>query len=632
MAAGSRYTGRNMIVYSGTKDGFMNDMVEDAIQEKVADLLYDTMHVRVSPQEYKSWNNSLHAMFKTLAVNTIPDSAGIAIEYNIPLSAKRVDFMISGYDSSKRPSIVVIELKQWERLRAVPGTDAIVETYLGGANRRTVHPSYQAWSYASLIRDFNLSAQEEQIRLSPCAFLHNYRRKKDGDPLDSPQYAAYLEDAPAFVKGEVTQLRQFIGERITSGDDSYILNVIEHGKIRPSKQLQDCIIQLLEGNPEFVLVDEQRVAYEEILKLARKSQKDGRKRTIIVEGGPGTGKSVVAVNLLARLTKEEQLTQYVSKATAPRDVYLRKLTGRRKSSVANLFRGSGSFIDAAPGSIDTLIVDEAHRLNAQSGLYHNRGENQIKEIIAASHCSVFFLDENQRVTLQDIGSAEEIESRAREAGAEIHRYALPSQFRCNGSNGYLAWLDNVLQIRPTANYRLEQKDYDFRVVDSPHELRRLIEEKDSGGERSRVVAGYCWKWPTATRSDSEVPDIIIDDFKMSWNLNSTTTYAIDETSVHEAGCIHTVQGLEFAYVGVIIGNDMRYADGCVVTDYAKRASTDQSLRGIKKLSTEDPEKAARLADEIIKNTYRTLMTRGLKGCFVYCTDPRLAEYLRKNAY
>ncbi|CAM3018341.1 DUF2075 domain-containing protein [Paenibacillus sediminis] len=117
---------------------------------------------------------------------------------------------------------------------------------------------------------------------------------------------------------------------------------------------------------------------------------------------------------------------------------------------------------------------------------------------------------------------------------------------------------------------------------------------------------------------------------MSWNLNNTSTWAIDSDSVQEAGCIHTCQGLEFDYVGVIIGDDIRYIDGQLITDYTKRAKTDQSLKGISKLIKADKLKGERMADEIIRNTYRILMTRGLKGCFVYCTDKGLEGYLRKR--
>ena len=207
---------------------------------------------------------------------------------------------------------------------------------------------------------------------------------------------------------------------------------------------------------------------------------------------------------------------------------------------------------------------------------------------------------------------------------------LASQFRCNGSNGYLAWLDHILQIRDTANYDMEGIDYEIRIFDSPKEMQELIVEKNRiSKNKARILAGYCWDWKKEGVNDTSVHDIIIDDFEISWNLKNTTTFAIDDDSINEAGCIHTSQGLEFDYVGVIIGNDMRYENGKIITDFTKRAKTDQSLKGIKKLYKENPEFAKKEADEIIKNTYRTLMTRGMKGCYVYCTDQYLSAYLKK---
>lgn len=238
--------------------------------------------------------------------------------------------------------------------------------------------------------------------------------------------------------------------------------------------------------------------------------------------------------------------------------------------------------------------------------------------------------ESQRVTLNDIGRVSEIEEWAKIEGAKITHMELVSQFRCNGSDGYLAWLDNTLGIRATANWDMDEVDYDIRIMDSPHDMRDLIIERNhTSNNRARILAGYCWNWIKEGVNNSDVHDIVIDDFEISWNLKNTQTFAIDENSVNEAGCIHTSQGLEFDYVGVIIGEDMRYVDGRIVTDFTKRAKTDQSMKGIKTLYKENPEKAIRVADEIIKNTYRTLMTRGMKGCYVYCVDKALAEYLRE---
>lgn len=619
-----------MIVYDGTKEEFLKSVEQDSIATEIEENIYKKMHRSTARNEFRSWENSLEYMYKVLNDSKIPKDAGIAIEYNIPQTSKRVDFLISGYDLSNKGNVVIIELKQWDKIEAVSGLDALVETYTGNAVRRVVHPSYQAWSYSMLIKDYNEAVQSKDIILSPCSYLHNYRRQEN-DPLDESQYESYLEEAPAFTRGEVEKLRDFIKKSIRQGDQKELLYQIENGRIRPSKSLQDSLAAMLKGNEEFIMIDEQKIVYEEIINISKQSKKDCKKRVVIVKGGPGTGKTVVAINLLANLTSEEQFCQYVSKNSAPRSVYQKKLKGEiRKSSVDNMFKGSGIYTEAPLNGVDTILVDEAHRLNEKSGMFQNMGENQIKEIIQASKCSVFFIDESQRVTMKDIGSIKEIEHWAKKQGAQIYYQELISQFRCNGSDGYLAWLDDVLDIRQTANFDMKDIDYDIKIVDTPQEMQHLIIERNSNRNRSRILAGYCWNWLKQGKNDSTVHDIKINDFEMSWNLGNSTTFAIDESSVNEVGCIHTSQGLEFDYVGVIIGEDLRYENGKIITDFSKRASTDQSLKGIKSIYKKDPEKANEIADEVIKNTYRTLMTRGMKGCYVYCVDPKLAGYLRER--
>ncbi len=619
-----------MIVYSGNKTEFMTEVLEDTIAYSIRDNIRKKMNRKTGEAEFRSWVNSLEYMYKVLNDDDIPEESGIAIEYNLPNTAKRVDFLISGYDSKQLPNVVIIELKQWEKLNKVEGLDGLVETFTGGANRRVVHPSYQAWSYAEMIKDYNEYAQIADIKLWPCAYLHNYLREED-DPLDDEIYKDYLNDAPAFTKGDVRKLRAYIKEVVKEGDNNEILYEIDNGRIKPSKSLQDAIVGMLESNPEFNLIDDQKVVFERIMELSRKCENDGKKRVLIARGGPGTGKTVIAINLLARLTQEGVFAQYCSKNSAPRLVYAKKLKGHRtKSSIDNMFKGSGSYVDAPKDAVGAILADEAHRLNEKSGLYGNQGVNQIHEIIHAARLSVFFIDESQRVTVKDIGSVDEIKHWATFNNAEVFEDELSSQFRCNGSDGYLAWLDDVLEIRETANYNLEAPNYEFMVFDSPEEMRNRVVERNQSSNKARILAGYCWNWPKAGRSDTNTHEIKIGDFEISWNLDGGESFAISPTSINEAGCIHTTQGLEFEYVGVIIGDDLRYEDGALVTDFKKRAKTDQSIKGLKKMEGDDPERAHRLADQIIKNTYRTLMTRGMKGCYVYATDKGLRDYLKNR--
>ncbi|MCD6679414.1 MAG: DUF2075 domain-containing protein [Burkholderiaceae bacterium] len=615
-----------MIIYQADKSQFLHHALRDDIEEIVSRQFLDRMGHRAGPSEIQAWKHSLLEMAKVLQDEEIPSDAGVAIEYQLPQSSRRIDFVITGEDAAARTQVVIVELKQWSQSRRSE-KDAVLWARRGGRSGETegLHPSYQAWSYAAYLEDFNESVQQGTMRLQPCAYLHNHPR--DGE-IDHPHYREHIERAPLFLARERAKLQAFIRKHVRYGDRRGALYTIEHGQIRPSRMLADAVAGLLQGKPEFVLIDDQKVVYETILQVEAASEQ--RKQVIIVQGGPGTGKSVVAVNLLGTLVQRRRNARYVSKNAAPRAVYEARLAGTfTRTRIGNLFSGSGAFVDDAPDTFDALIVDEAHRLNEKSGLYRNLGDNQVRELIRSARCTVFFVDDDQRVTVDDIGHTEELRTCARELDAEVTELELSSQFRCNGADGYLAWLDDTLDIRATANNMFDTDEFDFRVFDSPAELHDLIRRKNRADNRSRVVAGYCWSWPSKRNAlawDIELPAF---DYRRRWNLDKDgSLWIVTPGSVEQVGCIHTCQGLELDYVGVIIGPDLVYRDGRIVTDVAKRAPSDRSIRGLKQMLKDDPDRARRLADAIIKNTYRTLMTRGIKGCYVYCTDEPLAAYLR----
>lgn len=613
-----------MIVYEATKKQFLHVHDNDDIEDVILTHYTAKTGKRVGRSEMASWRGSLGYMAKVLRDEKLPDDAGLAIELHLPQSSKRIDFTLTGHGELGEKNAVLIELKQWSTSK-LSDKDAIVVTPLGKGLTETVHPSYQAWSYASLLEGFNEAVYDRSIALRPCAYLHNYVR--DG-VIDAPHYQPYIDKAPLFFKGkgELEQLRAFIRQYIQTGDNKAVLYELVNGRIRPSKALADSLTGLLKGKPEFVLIDDQKEVYEAALTAAKSSSTE-RPRVLIIEGGPGTGKTVLALNLLVKLTSLGLLGKYVSKNAAPRRVYETKLVGTiTRTKFSHMFTGSGSFIEAEPNLFDILIVDEAHRLNEKSGLYGNLGKNQIKELIDASKCTVFFIDEDQRVTLSDIGSKQAIREFAEAKGALVEEYNLASQFRCSGSDGYLAWLDNVLGIRPTANDLLDRSDYELKVFDTPEALHEAIEARNSLN-KARVVAGYCWPW--LSKKDPMANDIVIGNYRRQWNLSQDgSLWIIADKSIDQVGCIHTCQGLEVDYIGVIIGPDFIVRDGQVITSPDQRDKHDKSIRGYKKLSKADPEFAKRETDLIIKNTYRTLMTRGMKGCYVYCTDQETAEYFR----
>lgn len=616
-----------MIVYDATKKEFNDDVMLNQISDKVLSALKERNISGGAYAEYRSWQNSLMYMRNVIDDSEIPDDVNIAIEYQIPKTSKRVDFIISGADKSNHNNVVIIELKQWEKAEVIDNImEHSVRTYVAGANRMENHPSYQAYAYSVFIKNSSEQVQDEDIGIIPCAYLHNYDPKY-ADALKADIYKMWYEEAPYFIKTQMMELRNFIKKYIfmKSSDDD-LLYKIDNGRIKPSKALQDCLVSLMKGNKEFMLLDEQATVYDMCKVIMEQCRKDLKKRTIIIQGGPGTGKSVLAVNLLKDFITKGHNAAYCTKNSAPRNAYLNLLSKsdlKKEVSIKQLFRSPFGLSQSPSNFYDCLIVDEAHRLVKK--MYGDwDGENQIKECINASLFTVFLIDEDQKVTTNDIGSVDEIRKFADELGSQIimnDQTVLTSQFRCNGSDQYLQLLNNILQIGETTDVDPKELNFDFRVFDNPNEFRNILREVNEINNKARMVAGYCYDWNVKNhRGDYDI--FLEDDFKAKWNLDGDNIWAVNPKSFEEVGCIHTAQGLEFDYVGVIIGQDLRYDpdSGKIITDKTKISKDDKSS-GIR---SSDPA----TAEKLIKNTYRTLLTRGQKGCYVYCEDKALTEYIK----
>lgn len=622
-----------MIVYNATKEQFNNDVKYNLISDKILQMLNDANIHAGEEAEYRSWQNSLNFMRNILDDEEIPNDVEIAIEYQIPRTSKRVDFIICGADINNQNNVIVIELKQWEKVEKLDNEMLhSVKAFTGGAERMVSHPSYQAYSYAVFIRNSSECVQDENIRIIPCAYLHNYDQRYLNQ-LDDSIFKIWYDEAPFFIKNQALELNKFIKKYINKkSTDNELLYKIDNGRIRPSKALQDCLVSLMKGNKEFMLLDEQAVVYDMCIKAMKQCLKDMKKRTFIIQGGPGTGKSVLAVNLLKEFTAMKYNSvnglnaSYVTKNSAPREAYLRLLSKsdlKKEVNIKQLFRSPFGLCKVPSNFYDCLIVDEAHRLVKQ--MYGDfQGQNQVKECINASLLSIFLIDEDQRITSKDIGSIDEIKYWAKELGSRVvmnEETKLVSQFRCNGSDQYIQFVNNLLQIGEYVDLDLSELNFDIRVFDNPNAMREELRKKNQINNKARMVAGYCYDWDVKNhRGDYDI--YLKDGFKAKWNLENDKIWAINPTSFEEVGCIHTAQGLEFDYVGVFIGLDLRYneKENIIITDKTKISKDDKSS-GIK-------SSGEALASRLIKNTYKTLLTRGQKGCYIYCEDDALARRIK----
>ena len=618
-----------MIVYNANKELFVQDVKTGVIATKILNLIREKGLNAGQEREFASWHNSMKFMRDIVDDPEIDDDVQIAIEYNIPQTSKRVDFIIIGSNASNNESIVIVELKQWSRAEVVDDDMHFsVRTYVANDKRIVCHPSYQAYSYSRFLANYSQAIHEKHIHLIPCAYLHNYLPAYKS-ALAAGIYKDWYTSAPFFIMDEVQQFNAFIKKFITKkSSQGDLLYLIENGRIKPTKSLQDALATMVRGTPVFDLLGEQAVCFDMCIRTMLQCLKDKKKRTILVQGGPGTGKSVLAVNLLLHFITCSCNAAYVTKNSAPRQAFLSILSKNKAENIAEisqLFRSPFGLSQVPRNSYDCLIVDEAHRLvNKMYGDWN--GENQVKECINASLLTVFMLDEDQAVTTKDIGSVQEISRWCKNLGSTIimrEETKLTSQFRCNGSDSYIQFIDNLLQRgKETVSVSLSELNYDFRIFDDASQMRDVLREKNAGNNKARMVAGYCYDWNVKHyRGDIDIE--LPGGFQAKWNLENDKIWAINPNSFEEVGCIHTAQGLEFDYVGVLIGKDLRFDEqsGRVITDKSAISKDDKSS-GIRSASNEE-------AHRLILNTYKTLLTRGQKGCFVYCEDEALKNYFKR---
>jgi len=612
-----------MIIYSNTNLAFRQDVESNHISDIIEASFIEKIGHRESPAEKTAWRNSMQYMERVLRNSGIAEDCGVLIEYTIPNTSKRVDFIVTGRNDKQEKNYVLVELKQWE---TADSTDIpeLVHTFVGGGFRDVQHPSYQAENYSRMMGLMNEGIYSNGISGHPCVYLHNYE-KKNPEPLLDPRYKEGTTLAPIYFIDDYRDLQDYLKKMVGSGNGMDILYDMEHGRIRPSKALVDCVDSLYNGNDEFILLDEQVVAYNIICKELENLR---TKKTIIVKGGPGTGKSVISFKVLHQLIDRRLNAKFIAPNEAFREVMVKKLVASKVDKAKNikpLFGGSGVFYGVPANAYDVLVVDEAHRLKGK-GAFMYRGENQIQDIIHASRLNVFFVDDTQKVVPADIGSVTEIKRVAELEGSEVVEMELKAQFRCSGAEGFVNWVTHTLQIEDTANYEgWDNEEYEFRIFDDPNEMRELIQRKNAETDNNaRLVAGFAWDW--SEDANAAVEDVAIPEksFSMPWNArNQRALFAIKEDSVDQVGCIHTVQGLEFDYVGVIIGNDLKYDPEShsllVEFDEYKDSSGKRGLRN----------QQARLT-QYVKQIYKVLMSRGRYGCYVYCRDENLSKYLKSR--
>ncbi len=615
-----------MHLYRGSTEQFIGDAVRARLAGQLAERFFDEYRYKPAMSEVNAWQNSLRAMADVLQLADLRDQ-GILVELRLPLTSKRLDCLITGSNPDQGDSAVIVELKQWTDVGRSNITDCVTIAHAGGRRKDHLHPSAQVRNYQRYLLDTHPAFSDGGVTVGSCAYLHNARF----DP-SSPIWSAdaSLTDAyPAFAGDQADGLATFLDDRVTGPDDGSILDRVADATFKPHKRLLDHVARVIRNEPSFVLLDEQQVAFNAIIDEVRAAGENKHPVAFLVRGGPGTGKSVIAVNLVAELSALSLRSIHATGSKAFTE-NLRQKVGGRAGALFSYFMS----LAGTPGAFDVVILDEAHRIREVSGnrftpAAKRTGKSQIEDLMDAGRVTVFFIDDLQVVRPYEVGSSELIESAAAARGVEVREFELEAQFRANGSDAFIQWIDNTLEVDRTPQVLWPMDDsFEFRVVPSVHELDRLIRLRASEGLNARLVAGFCWPWSDPDPDGQLPPDVVVGDWQRPWNAKPESGalaagvpksyyWATDPGGIQQVGCVYTAQGFEFDYVGVIIGRDLVYRPGEGWIGQPEE-SKDSVVRRTR-------DRDAFMA--FIKNTYRVLLTRGLRGCYVYFMDDTSRDFV-----
>lgn len=627
-----------MRLYAGSSTEFIAATTHNAIVGTLKAAFFAHYRTEPQPNEVTSWHNSLRCVSQVFEDAGLLDH-GVLLEYQLPLTSKRLDCLICGHDANQQSQAVIIELKQWSDSQPSAGTNEVV-TWLGGQLSDVLHPSAQVGQYSQYLSDVHtaFNGTEAAIGLHACAYLHNYAFTAT-DAILAPKFSDLLSTYPIYGAQQYTQLGAYLQQRLGGGNGQPVLQRIDAGRYRPSKKLLDHVVDVVRKQSRYVLLDDQLLVYDRVLTAVLDAQQSQTKTAVLVKGGPGTGKSVIALHLLPALLRRQLKAHYATGSKAFTE-NLRDQFGYRSTSYFTYFNTYGSL---PPNSLDVVICDEAHRIRSSSNNFRTPAaqrstEPQVNELLQVAWVSVFFIDDFQRVRPGEMGSYAALKQAALNQGATVAEFTLEAQFRCSGSAGFINWLDNTLAIQRTANVLWSiNQGYDFQIVSSPVEIEEMLEHRRQEGHTARMVAGFCWPWSNPLPEGQLVEDVVIqtDDFTYScpWNAKDSAGYlapgipksslwATAPNGANQVGCIYTAQGFEFDYVGVIVGTDLVYRQqqgGWVAQggNSADSAINDTRLRPQEQL-------------EFLRNTYKVLMTRGMQGCYVYFQDKETESFFRSR--
>ncbi|MCW3101369.1 MAG: ATP-binding protein [Chthonomonadaceae bacterium] len=574
-----------------------------------------------SPAEVRSWERSLHVLSADL-IQARLDDVEVLLEYRLPLTSKRADAVLCGRNpKTGADSYVVVELKQWSEAELLVETTDLCS--VPGAGGTRLHPGEQVRRYCGHMSDFLGTFAGKADQIAGVAYLHN------ATDLAIRGLELLPEDdhGRLFTGQRRSQFLAFLNSKL-SGPGADAADRLLGSAVRPSRQLLALAAEEVQEREMFRLQDEQQVAFRLVQRAVERSRRGAHKQAIVVLGGPGSGKSVIALSLLGELSREGRTVLHATGSSAFTQT-LRKVAGRRAPRVKTMFRYFNQFGDLEPNELDVLICDEAHRIRETSANRYTpakarRGTPQVDELLQAARVPVFLLDEHQVVRPGELGSLAEIRAAAARLGIDVELVELDGQYRCGGSRAYEEWVRRLLGLESGDPVPWQGDDrFEVQVADSPEGLETLLADREG---TARISAGYCWPWGDP-RPDGTLPeDVVIGSWRRPWNNKKDTAvggapgrpfWASDPAGFGQVGCVYTAQGFEYDWSGVIFGDDLVWRRDRWVAQ--PRASHDSA---VKRAPIEEFDRA-------VRNTYKVLLTRGMLGSALYSTDPETQDLLMR---
>ncbi|MBM7366556.1 DUF2075 domain-containing protein [Gordonia hydrophobica] len=617
-----------MTLLRTTADDVRFSQPDSLVEQLLEQMMFSTGRKAGQPEQ-NSWRRSLPTLAQDLRDAGLSD-VEMLIEYHMPLTSQRADVVLAGiHPATGAPSYVVVELKQWTAAYAFEDSSEIVDVP-GMPGGPKLNPINQVRGYCDYLADFARVLENQPDALAGVAYLHN---------ANDPALVADLRAVPIDTRGQIFtgaergKFHDFLRSRLAPSTGKTVADMLLKSKVAPSRQLLKVAADEVKNRPQFQLLGNQQLAVDMVLHQVEQSRIANSKRVIVVTGGPGSGKSVIALELLGEIARHGR---DVLHATGSRSFTqtLRKVAGHRDTRVQKMFKYFNQFMTAETNGLDVLIMDEAHRVRETSVDRYTKaelrtGRPQVDELIAAARVPVFLLDEHQVVRPGEMGSLEQISQYAKSLGLEVVHIALESQFRCGGSEEYVQWVQRLLGLAtktaPTA-WGVDPQ-FQLEVADTPWDLERRLQEKLDEGYSARMTAGYCWPWSNANKDGTLVPDVEIGDWKRPWNSKSdrrigdappSALWATQEGGFDQVGCVYTAQGFEYDWNGVILGPDLVWRDGRFVT--VRAANKDPDFRSRTKVSD-------LRFDLLLRHVYKVLLTRGMVGAVIYSTDEETREAL-----